>query len=84
MRSAIAASRAAFGAISVRRTRRPGLGCSLHVLFGELGDEDSAAAELAVARRGFAGVGAAPGVQQIDKLQGRARPAASQSARLRY
>ena len=41
----------------------------------ELGDEDSAAAELAVARRGFAGVGAAPGVQQIDKLQGRARPA---------
>ena len=45
------------------------------MLFGELGDEDSAAAELAVARRGFAGVGAAPGVQQIDKLQGRARPA---------
>jgi ATP/maltotriose-dependent transcriptional regulator MalT len=40
----------------------------------ELGDEDSAAAELEVARHGFAAVGAAPGVQQVDKLQGRARP----------
>jgi ATP/maltotriose-dependent transcriptional regulator MalT len=40
----------------------------------ELGDEDSAAAELAVARHGFAAVGAAPGVQQVDKLLGRARP----------
>ena len=39
-----------------------------------LGDEDSAAAELAVARHGFAAVGAAPGVQQVDKLLGRARP----------
>jgi ATP/maltotriose-dependent transcriptional regulator MalT len=40
----------------------------------ELGDEDSAAAELEVARHGFAAVGAAPGVQQVDKLLGRARP----------
>lgn len=40
----------------------------------ELGDEDSATAELAVARHGFADVGAAPGVQQVDKLLGRARP----------
>ena len=40
----------------------------------ELGDEDSAAAELAVARRSFADMGAAPGVQQVDKLLGRARP----------
>ena len=39
-----------------------------------LGDEDSATAELAVARHGFADVGAAPGVQQVDKLLGRARP----------
>jgi ATP/maltotriose-dependent transcriptional regulator MalT len=40
----------------------------------ELGDEDSAVAELAVAGHGFAAVGAAPGVQQVDKLLGRARP----------
>jgi DNA-binding CsgD family transcriptional regulator len=40
----------------------------------ELGDDDSATAELAVARRGFADVGAAPGVRQVDKLLGRARP----------
>ncbi len=40
----------------------------------ELGDEDSATAELAVARHGFAAVGAAPGVEQVDKLLGRARP----------
>jgi ATP/maltotriose-dependent transcriptional regulator MalT len=40
----------------------------------ELGDEDSATAELAVARNGFADLGAAPGVQQVDKLLGRARP----------
>jgi DNA-binding CsgD family transcriptional regulator len=40
----------------------------------ELGDEDSATAELAVAGHGFADVGAAPGVQQVDKLLGRARP----------
>jgi DNA-binding CsgD family transcriptional regulator len=40
----------------------------------ELDDEDSAAAELEVARHGFAAVGAAPGVQQVDKLLGRARP----------
>ena len=40
----------------------------------ELGDEDSAAAKLAVARHAFAAVGAAPGVQQVDKLLGRARP----------
>ncbi|HEY6688240.1 MAG TPA: LuxR C-terminal-related transcriptional regulator [Propionibacteriaceae bacterium] len=40
----------------------------------ELGDEDSATAELAVASHGFADVGAAPGVQQVDKLLGRARP----------
>jgi ATP/maltotriose-dependent transcriptional regulator MalT len=40
----------------------------------ELGDEDSATAELAVARHGFADVGAAPGVQQVDKLLGRVRP----------
>jgi ATP/maltotriose-dependent transcriptional regulator MalT len=40
----------------------------------ELGDEDSAVAELAVASHGFAVVGAAPGVQQVDKLLGRARP----------
>jgi DNA-binding CsgD family transcriptional regulator len=40
----------------------------------ELGDEDSATAELAVAGHGFADVGAAPGVQQVDRLLGRARP----------
>jgi ATP/maltotriose-dependent transcriptional regulator MalT len=40
----------------------------------ELGDEDSATAELAVARHGFADVGAAPGVHQVDKVLGRGRP----------
>jgi DNA-binding CsgD family transcriptional regulator len=40
----------------------------------ELGDEDSATAELVVARHGFADVGAVPGVQQVDKLLGRTRP----------
>jgi DNA-binding NarL/FixJ family response regulator len=39
-----------------------------------LGDEDSATAELVVARHGFADVGAVPGVQQVDKLLGRTRP----------
>jgi ATP/maltotriose-dependent transcriptional regulator MalT len=41
----------------------------------ELGDEDSANAELAIARETFAVLDVAPGVQEIDKLQGRARPA---------
>jgi ATP/maltotriose-dependent transcriptional regulator MalT len=41
----------------------------------ELGDEDSANAELAIARETFAALDVAPGVQEIDKLQGRARPA---------
>jgi DNA-binding CsgD family transcriptional regulator len=41
----------------------------------ELGDEDSANAELAIARKTFAALEVAPGVQEIDKLQGRARPA---------
>jgi ATP/maltotriose-dependent transcriptional regulator MalT len=40
----------------------------------ELGDEDSATAELAVARHGFAELGALPRVQEVDKLLGRARP----------
>jgi ATP/maltotriose-dependent transcriptional regulator MalT len=40
----------------------------------ELGDEDSATAELAVARHGFADVGTPPGVHQVDRLLGRARP----------
>lgn len=41
----------------------------------ELGDEDSATAELAIARNAFAALDVAPGVQGIDKLQGRVRPA---------
>jgi DNA-binding NarL/FixJ family response regulator len=41
----------------------------------ELGDEDSANAELAIARKTLAALDVAPGVQEIDKLQGRARPA---------
>ena len=41
----------------------------------ELGDEDSADAELVIARKAFAALGVAPGVQEIDKLQGRVRPA---------
>lgn len=40
----------------------------------ELGDEDSATGELAVAGRAFAEVGAAPAAQEVDKLLGRARP----------
>jgi ATP/maltotriose-dependent transcriptional regulator MalT len=40
----------------------------------ELGDEDSATAELEVARHGFTDVGTAPGVHQVDRLLGRARP----------
>ena len=41
----------------------------------ELGDEDSATAELAIARNSFAALDVAPGVQGIDKLEGRVRPA---------
>jgi DNA-binding CsgD family transcriptional regulator/tetratricopeptide (TPR) repeat protein len=40
----------------------------------ELGDEDSATTEFAVARRAFAEVGAAPAAQEVDKLLGRVRP----------
>jgi ATP/maltotriose-dependent transcriptional regulator MalT len=40
----------------------------------ELGDEDSATTELAMARKAFAELGAAPVVQEIDRLQKRARP----------
>jgi DNA-binding CsgD family transcriptional regulator len=40
----------------------------------ELGDEDSATTEFAVARRAFAEVGAAPAVHEVDKLLGRERP----------
>src|SRR5829696_5700806 len=40
-----------------------------------MGDEDSATGELALARGTFARLGAAPGVQEIDMLLGRARPA---------
>jgi DNA-binding CsgD family transcriptional regulator len=40
----------------------------------ELGDEDSATTEFAVARRAFAEVGAAPAAQEVDKLLGRERP----------
>ena len=40
----------------------------------ELGDEDSATTELAVARRAFADVGAAPAAHDVDRLLGRARP----------
>ena len=41
----------------------------------ELGDQDSANAELAIARNAFAALEVSPGVQEIDKLQGRVRPA---------
>jgi ATP/maltotriose-dependent transcriptional regulator MalT len=41
----------------------------------ELGDEDSATTELAVARRAFAEVGAVPAAKEVDRLLGRARPA---------
>src|SRR5215204_4367489 len=41
----------------------------------EMGDEDSATAELAVARSTFARLSAAPATQEVDKLLGRARPA---------
>jgi DNA-binding CsgD family transcriptional regulator len=40
----------------------------------ELGDEDSATTEFAVARRAFAEVGAVPAAQEVDKLLGRERP----------
>jgi DNA-binding NarL/FixJ family response regulator len=40
----------------------------------ELGDQDSAAAELAVARGVFVEVGAAPAAEDVDRLLGRARP----------
>jgi ATP/maltotriose-dependent transcriptional regulator MalT len=40
----------------------------------ELGDQDSAAAEFAVARRAFAEVGAGPAVDSVDRLLGRPRP----------
>ena len=41
----------------------------------EMGDEDSATAELAVARSTFARLSAAPATQEVDKLLGGARPA---------
>jgi DNA-binding CsgD family transcriptional regulator/tetratricopeptide (TPR) repeat protein len=40
----------------------------------ELGDEDSATTEFAVAHRTFADVGAEPGAQEVDQLLGRTRP----------
>ena len=40
----------------------------------ELGDDDSATTEFAVAQRGFAQVGAAPAAKEVDRLLGRARP----------
>jgi ATP/maltotriose-dependent transcriptional regulator MalT len=40
----------------------------------EVGDEDSATGELAVARGTFVRLAVAPGIQEIDKLLGRARP----------
>ncbi len=40
----------------------------------ELGDEDSATTEFAVARRAFAEVGAAPAAHEVDRLLGRERP----------
>ncbi len=40
----------------------------------EVGDEESATGELAVARSTFVRLAAAPGIQEIDKLLGRARP----------
>jgi DNA-binding CsgD family transcriptional regulator len=40
-----------------------------------MGDEDSATGELALARSTFARLSAAPGVQEIDMLLGRSRPA---------
>jgi DNA-binding CsgD family transcriptional regulator/tetratricopeptide (TPR) repeat protein len=40
----------------------------------ELGDEDSATTEFAVARRAFAEVGAVPAAQEVDRLLGRVRP----------
>ena len=40
----------------------------------ELGDEDSATTEFAVARRTFAEVGAAPAAHEVDRLLGRERP----------
>jgi ATP/maltotriose-dependent transcriptional regulator MalT len=40
----------------------------------ELGDEDSARSELAVARGSFAEMGAAPATEEVDRLLHRARP----------
>jgi DNA-binding NarL/FixJ family response regulator len=40
----------------------------------ELGDEDSAAGELAAAGRAFAELGAAPAAHEVDKLLGGERP----------
>jgi DNA-binding CsgD family transcriptional regulator len=40
----------------------------------ELGDEDSARSELAVARGSFAELGAAPAAEEVDRLLHRARP----------
>jgi ATP/maltotriose-dependent transcriptional regulator MalT len=40
----------------------------------ELGDEDSATTEFAVARRAFAEVGAVPVAQEVDRILGRERP----------
>jgi DNA-binding CsgD family transcriptional regulator len=40
----------------------------------ELGDEDSATTEFAVARRTFAEMGAAPAAHEVDRLLGRERP----------
>jgi DNA-binding NarL/FixJ family response regulator len=39
-----------------------------------LGDEDSAASELGIARRAFAELGAAPAAQEVDRLLRRERP----------
>jgi DNA-binding CsgD family transcriptional regulator len=40
----------------------------------ELGDEDSAITEFALARRAFAEVGATPAAREVDRLLGRTRP----------
>jgi ATP/maltotriose-dependent transcriptional regulator MalT len=40
----------------------------------QLGDEDSAASELGIARRAFAELGAAPAAQEVDRLLRRERP----------
>ncbi len=46
------------------------IGRALH----ELGDEDSAQSEFAVARRAFLELGATPAMSELDRLLGRARP----------